>query len=164
MSETFGEKMVAWARNRLKSPYLRGENGPDRFDCVGLVRWCAEQAGYGNQAMSLGGSTAPDVDEYHCIQAEAQNVNLRRVSGARNLWYYDVNKFFSDSSLQTGDIVFMKGGMLLPDVVTHCGIYDTGGIIIHATEFETYNVREDNIFNADGWPKGSVIGYGRLRC
>lgn len=36
---TFGSKVVYTAASRKGSPYLRGADGPTRFDCSGLTRW-----------------------------------------------------------------------------------------------------------------------------
>lgn len=39
------EIAVRAALGRLGCPYVWGANGPDRFDCSGLVKWAYEQAG-----------------------------------------------------------------------------------------------------------------------
>ena len=39
--------IVNCARNQFGKPYVWGAEGPDSFDCSGLVMYCYEQCGYG---------------------------------------------------------------------------------------------------------------------
>ncbi|MCM6773110.1 C40 family peptidase [Nocardia sp. CDC159] len=43
--KTPGQLAVAAAESKLGSAYAFGSNGPDSFDCSGLVQWSYEQAG-----------------------------------------------------------------------------------------------------------------------
>ncbi|MFC7329034.1 C40 family peptidase [Marinactinospora rubrisoli] len=43
--ETVVEEMIAAAESRLGLPYVWGAEGPDSFDCSGLVQWAFAQAG-----------------------------------------------------------------------------------------------------------------------
>nr|WP_245663131.1 C40 family peptidase [Nocardia inohanensis] len=45
MPKTNGERAVEAARSRIGSDYRAGGNGPDSFDCSGLVQWSYAQAG-----------------------------------------------------------------------------------------------------------------------
>lgn len=38
--------IVGCARNQFGKPYVWGDEGPDSFDCSGLVMYCYEQCGY----------------------------------------------------------------------------------------------------------------------
>lgn len=38
--------IVGCARNQFGKPYVWGDEGPDSFDCSGLVMYCHEQCGY----------------------------------------------------------------------------------------------------------------------
>ena len=38
--------IINCARNQLGKPYVWGDEGPDTFDCSGLVMYCYEQCGY----------------------------------------------------------------------------------------------------------------------
>ena len=40
------ECIVSCARDQLGKPYVFGDEGPDTFDCSGLVMYCYEQCGY----------------------------------------------------------------------------------------------------------------------
>ncbi|UGT38988.1 C40 family peptidase [Nocardia yamanashiensis] len=45
MPKSKGERAVEAARSRIGSNYRAGGNGPDSFDCSGLVQWSYAQAG-----------------------------------------------------------------------------------------------------------------------
>ncbi|GAB3210161.1 C40 family peptidase [Marinactinospora thermotolerans] len=42
---TVVERMIAAAESKLGTPYVWGDEGPDSFDCSGLVQWAFAQAG-----------------------------------------------------------------------------------------------------------------------
>lgn len=41
-----GNKVVAAAKSALGKPYVWGAEGPNSFDCSGLIAWCYRQAGF----------------------------------------------------------------------------------------------------------------------
>jgi peptidoglycan DL-endopeptidase CwlO len=43
---TIAQQAVAFAKSKLGRPYVWGAEGPDYFDCSGLVLWSYQQAGY----------------------------------------------------------------------------------------------------------------------
>jgi peptidoglycan DL-endopeptidase CwlO len=45
MTATEVARFLAAAKSRLGMPYVWGDNGPDAFDCSGLVQWSMAQAG-----------------------------------------------------------------------------------------------------------------------
>lgn len=45
ITPTIRDKIVDAAYSRLGCPYVWGGNGPNSFDCSGLVRWCYAQVG-----------------------------------------------------------------------------------------------------------------------
>ena len=44
-SENLGQKIADLARSKCGCPYVYGANGPNQFDCSGLVMWCHQQVG-----------------------------------------------------------------------------------------------------------------------
>ena len=42
---TIRDRIVDAAHSRLGCPYVWGGNGPNTFDCSGLVKWCYAQVG-----------------------------------------------------------------------------------------------------------------------
>lgn len=40
-----GDDLVAQARRVLGKPYIYGADGPNAFDCSGLVKWCCDNIG-----------------------------------------------------------------------------------------------------------------------
>jgi len=44
---TQGERLVMRAMEHLGKPYVFNTSGPDRFDCSGLILYCAEREGLG---------------------------------------------------------------------------------------------------------------------
>jgi len=50
-----------WATTLIGKPYVIGGEGPDKFDCWGLVRWCfINQFGIDMPRITIGGPTAAD--------------------------------------------------------------------------------------------------------
>ncbi|QLY34246.1 C40 family peptidase [Nocardia huaxiensis] len=63
---TTGERAVEAAKSRLGSYYRSGGNGPDSFDCSGLVQWSYAQAGVALPRTShsqLASGTPVELDE-----------------------------------------------------------------------------------------------------
>src|SRR6185503_2636789 len=40
-----GADLVTLARQQIGDPYVYGDEGPDSFDCSGLVQWVADKVG-----------------------------------------------------------------------------------------------------------------------
>lgn len=57
------QAIINAAKSRLGCPYSWGGNGPNQFDCSGLVCWCYEQAGINiwSHRVSLGSDSPQDV-------------------------------------------------------------------------------------------------------
>ena len=45
--------VVSCAKKQLNKPYKRGGQGPDKFDCIGLVKYCLDQIGKGGNIGSV---------------------------------------------------------------------------------------------------------------
>ena len=47
------QAMVTCAKRALGKPYVLDAAGPDKFDCIGLVRFCLKQIGKGSSKSQL---------------------------------------------------------------------------------------------------------------
>ncbi len=92
---SMGMKALEMAKTKLGKPYVWGADGPNAFDCSGLMKWAFEQVGK----------------------------DLPRSSSAQSEVGQDVSK----SDLKAGDVVFFYSP------VSHVGIYDGAGRILHAS-------------------------------
>ncbi|MGW4500723.1 C40 family peptidase [Micromonospora sp. NPDC004336] len=95
-------KAVAYAKAQLGDPYLWAAEGPDRFDCSGLIYAAYRSAGY---------------------------YGLPRVS--RDQYYATRSRTVSRSALLPGDLVFFASGTSWT-TIHHMGMYIGGGKMIHA--------------------------------
>ncbi len=93
---SLGMKALEMAKTKLGKPYVWGADGPNAFDCSGLMKWAFEQVGK----------------------------ELPRSSAAQSEVGHDVSK----SDLKAGDVVFFYSP------VSHVGIYDGNGKILHASQ------------------------------
>lgn len=95
--------IVAAAKSKLGKPYRRGEEGPNAFDCSGLVYYCLKTCG---------------------VKASRYNaISFSRVDS----W----TKISDMDDLQKGDLLFFKSDS--SSSVNHTGIYIGGGKFIHAS-------------------------------
>jgi cell wall-associated NlpC family hydrolase len=61
---------VAAARSRVGLPYVWGGNGPNNFDCSGLVKWSLNQAGYNNIPRTA------SLQYKHCIPISKKDLQI----------------------------------------------------------------------------------------
>ncbi|MEU9505877.1 C40 family peptidase [Micromonospora sp. NPDC048170] len=95
-------KAVAYAKAQLGDPYLWAAEGPDKFDCSGLIYAAYRSAGY---------------------------YGLPRVS--RDQYYATRSRTVSRSALLPGDLVFYASGTSWT-TIHHMGMYIGGGKMIHS--------------------------------
>lgn len=93
---SLGMKALEMAKTKLGTPYVWGADGPNAFDCSGLMKWAFEQVGK----------------------------DIPRSSSAQS----EVGQEVSKSDLKAGDVVFFYSP------VSHVGIYDGNGKILHASQ------------------------------
>lgn len=95
--------VVAAAQDQLGKPYVWSTEGPDSFDCSGLVYYCLKQSGHSVSRKSAKGFS--------------QNGSWQLIS--------------SMSDLKAGDLVFFKSDS--KDSVNHTGICISSSTMIHAS-------------------------------
>lgn len=93
---------LAYAKAQLGDPYLWAAEGPDRFDCSGLIYAAYRSAGY---------------------------YGLPRVS--RDQYYATRSRTVSRTALLPGDLLFFASGTSWT-TIHHMGMYVGGGKMIHA--------------------------------
>lgn len=98
------EAMIAAAESRQGCPYVLGDEGPNSFDCSGLVYYSLRSAGVKTGRMSA--------------------KNFARVDSWQTI--------ADQGSLQRGDLVFFTNSVGASDI-GHAGIYLGGGRYIHAS-------------------------------
>lgn len=97
------EKFISLALKQEGKPYVWGDEGPNSFDCSGLVYYCLRNSG-----VSVGRKTAKDY---------SQTSSWKKVT--------------SMSDLKRGDLLFFKSDTV--SSVNHTGIYLGSGKMIHAS-------------------------------
>lgn len=95
--------MIATAKKQLGDRYILGNEGPNSFDCSGLVYYCLKEAGS----------------------------NRRRLNAAGYSKVSDWEKITSYSDLKKGDLLFFYNNAKTK--VGHVGIYIGGGEMIDAS-------------------------------
>ena len=95
--------MISCAENQLGDPYVLGDEGPDSFDCSGLVYYCLKKAG-----VSVSRRSAHSYSE-------------------NNSW----TLIESIDDLQRGDLLFFNSNT--SERVNHTAIYIGGSRFIHAS-------------------------------
>ncbi|MBR3136458.1 MAG: peptidoglycan-binding protein [Clostridia bacterium] len=95
--------LVAAAQDQLGKPYEWSAEGPDSFDCSGLVYYCLKQSGH--------------------------NVSRRNASGFSQTKSWTLITSMKD--LKAGDLVFFKSDS--SNSVKHTGICISNGTMIHAS-------------------------------
>ncbi len=95
--------VVAAAQDQLCKPYKWSAEGPDAFDCSGLVYYCMKQSGHNISRRNA--------------KSYSQNNSWKLIS--------------SMSDLKAGDLVFFKSDS--KDSVNHTGICISSGTMIHAS-------------------------------
>ena len=103
--------VVAAAQDQLGKPYVWSAEGPNSFDCSGLVYYCMKQSGH-----SISRSSA---------KSYSQNGKWTLIK--------------SMSSLKAGDLVFFKSDS--SSKVNHTGICISSGAMIHASSSKGKVVR-----------------------
>ena len=95
--------VVAAAQDQLGTPYVWSAEGPDSFDCSGLVYYCLKQSGHYVSRQSARGYS--------------QNGSWKLIT--------------SMNDLQAGDLVFFKSDS--SSTVNHTGICISSSVMIHAS-------------------------------
>ena len=95
--------LVAAAQDQLGKPYVWSAEGPDSFDCSGLVYYCLKQSGHSVSRQSSRGFS--------------QNGSWKLIT--------------SMSDLKAGDLVFFKSDS--SSSVNHTGICISSSVMIHAS-------------------------------
>ena len=95
--------IVAAAQDQLGKPYVWSAEGPDSFDCSGLVYYCLKQSGHSVSRQSSRGFS--------------QNGSWKLIT--------------SMSDLKAGDLVFFKSDS--SSSVNHTGICISSSVMIHAS-------------------------------
>lgn len=106
-------EMIACAKEQLGDPYILGREGPDAFDCSGLVYYCLKAAGSDRGRYNAAGYAA--VDEWEKIEG------------------------FDD--LEIGDLLFFWSSS--KGKIGHVGIYVGNGEMIDASYSKDAVVRRD---------------------
>lgn len=104
MTQNIGKTVVEIAKQQVGKPYVLGANGPDKFDCSGLVYYCYNQAGY-----RLNDQTADSY--YNSFKSKGVSV--------------------SPSATAPGDLLFYENNSSHPGL-DHIAIADGNGGRIHA--------------------------------
>lgn len=97
------DKLVSTALSQIGDPYVWGDEGPDSFDCSGLVYYCLRKAG-----VSIG-------------RWNAKNYSRND----------DWEKITDIDDLKRGDLLFFRSDD--EDQVNHTAIYLGGGDFVHAS-------------------------------
>lgn len=97
------DQMIAAAESKLGCKYILGNEGPNTFDCSGLVYYCLKQAGS----------------------------NRGRYNAAGYCQVSDWTKISKKSDLKRGDLVFYYNNAHTK--IGHVGIYIGGGMMIDAS-------------------------------
>ena len=103
--------VLAAAQDQLGKPYVWGAEGPDSFDCSGLVYYCLKQSGHSVSRKSA--------------KSYSQNGSWKLIS--------------SMGDLKAGDLVFFKSDS--KDSVNHTGICISNSAMIHASSSKGQVVR-----------------------
>lgn len=99
------EDFIDVAMNQLGKPYIYSTEGPDSFDCSGLVYYCLRSVGISISRYSSSGLS--QVSSWETVNGKG---NLRR-----------------------GDLIFYKTNGSSSDKVTHVAIWLGGNSLIHAS-------------------------------
>lgn len=95
--------MIKCAQNQIGDPYILGDEGPDSFDCSGLVYYCLTKAG---------------------VKVSRRSAHSYSENGSWTL-------VESIDDLKKGDLLFFKSDS--SDRVNHTAIYIGGSRFIHAS-------------------------------
>ncbi len=143
LNRTIAEKALAAAESVEGAPYQEGGQGPDRFDCSGLVIW-AYQLAYPRLGFWSGNAAVDDVD-------------------ANTLWEYNVERI-DYTRMRPGDLIFMSSAATC---VNHVGLFvgwEEGRTAVRTIEASrsrgavAYFTRP-----LAGYPGFWLVGAGRLR-
>ena len=105
--------VVAAAQDQLGKPYVWSAEGPDSFDCSGLVYYCLKQSGH--------------------------SVSRRSAKGFSQTGSWTL--ISSMSELRAGDLVFFKSDS--KNSVNHTGICISNSVMIHASSSKGQVVRSN---------------------
>lgn len=130
------------ALTRIDCPYEWAGNGPDSFDCSGLVVWAYQAALNDSQIFSDGSSVVSDATMHTLFKH-----NIVKIKAAEAL---------------PGDLIFITND---PEVVTHGGL-------VHSLQADSVRfINASSFYNVvlvDEWPLTGTVrgqwiaGYGRL--
>ena len=130
------------ALTRVDYPYEWAGNGPDKFDCSGLIVWAYQSALKDSQIFSDGNSVVGDV-----------TMDM--------LYKHNIKRIEADQALP-GDLIFITDN---PDVITH------GGLVQSMQEESVRFINASSFYDkvlVDEWPltvtvRGQwIAGFGRF--
>lgn len=126
----------------LGAPYLWAGNGPDTFDCSGLIVWAYREI-------------LEETDIFYNGSSVVSDVTMQM--------FYDHNTIPVDDPLP-GDLVFITDE---EGIITHGGLVEAVApdevTFIHASSFSGAVVREEPPWLLDGMVRDQwIVGFGRL--
>lgn len=142
LSDAVAARALEFALTRINYPYVYGGQGPDRFDCSGLVIWSYAKA-FSNLKLRIG-------------------TRVVRDTTADKLWRYNVIRL-QPENLEPGDLVFITNK---ESEVTHVGLFirwvdDVNFEFVHASSTYKKVIRSSRSINTQGgyW----YVGAGRMK-
>lgn len=136
-----GVDAIEIALSQLGKPYELGKEGPNAFDCSGLVRYSYDQVGV-RLSNTQGGSGTQNLVS-----------NTTRVSGPSSL-----TALLNSGLLRRGDLLFFS--IEMNDTVDHVGLFVEGTSMVHAPEPNQVVKRTDTLAVGRVGSRGAV---GRIR-
>jgi len=130
------------ALSKINSVYLWGGNGPDSFDCSGLIVWSYQNVFKDNYIFTNGIELVNDV-----------TIN--------DLYHFNINNRTKDN-VKPGDIIFISN---MNDFITH------GGLVIEAKENSVIFINASSYYEKviiDEWNYNElvrgqwIVGFGRF--
>jgi cell wall-associated NlpC family hydrolase len=99
------DEMITAAQSKIGKPYVSGAEGPNSFDCSGLVYWCLKQAGSNRGRYNAAGYA---------------KVSAWKTVSWNELRKGDLMFFWSDSKNKIGHVaIYIGGGMVIDASSSH---------------------------------------------
>lgn len=144
LSDEVAERALAYALDKVGCPYVWGGQGPDEFDCSGLVIWAYTEA-------------------YPRLQLLNQCQEVVNDVTADELWRYNVLHILP-GEMRKGDLVFITN---TTEKITHVGLFIRW---VDEDTFEFVNASSFFMKVADDtWPLQGIkreqwfVGAGRMK-